>query len=317
MGKILELINGSAYKPHPLDVEVPIVERFKGQRLVGCSIGALGMELREIVITKAGIASFGASREVNFADEGSDKAEGFNRKVVTLEEAMKIAGVALAQFSEKVGSRYVVLSVASTFDATLSQTANQEETPEALRQSKDDPAGYCGTTSGTKFGVREYIAVPQKGYRYSMVFSWFKDDLPPYMNMVASAGCELVRVVSGTASILRYLSHNHNEVFEDKNLLILDRNTFFLMGVEGKEWQTSPRFRADSNSQSEALSQMIRNTLKDCARSFKSSTGVVLVNNSFMDPTDFFERIRLESQFDVIEPLAHLESPALAAALFD
>lgn len=238
---IIELIDGTAYRPDSPNPEAPLRTRFVKNTLLGISLGREIFRIGPVKFDRAGNPIVGGVSSVNLA--GISNADATIQKVIS-DAIMK-----------HKTSDAVLLLAPDLFLSTSEQSFRGRDV-DRNRLLADDPQQITGmnVTSQLTYG---FISHPKMNRGIAVSAS--RQSIDDMVTKAREWGVNIVRVQPATYSLLRWALEEHHTVVEGKDLLVID-DSFAAIVIDGKGDWVDVGFKMD-NSLSVDLAAGIRDLL--------------------------------------------------------
>lgn len=275
---ILELLTFRAFRPDPLDVTVPLLERMKGSRFVAVSGNVAGKNCRLksvlVTVSPAGVPTF--SKLNVFASASEDTTKQY---ILDLCDSFETRNVAI------LNSGILKKIVISDKVAPFSEVSNLE----ALELLRRNPTKLL---SVTREADTLYSVVRHPTLQSALVFEDQRPGLVSFLDTLRNAGVSLLRVQCTLCSVLQYILDVYPEfIIGDSDLVVLDPVSPIWLFVDSGDWVVQPILKplvnmAGGSAPEVPLTRLIESVLKSAAtRGMRSCP----VNVSTLMKSDIFD----------------------------
>jgi hypothetical protein len=206
MGAFFDLCSFAAFKPDKMDVRVPLALRFKGERILGVSLGNLGL--------KTAILDFASSGELSIVDPQWEPlgAPDFDQPLV--QDRLRSSKLHYI-LGLTTGSVQVAVPRAKVERGTDLQTQELLAT---------EPQTFLGKPREL-VNLYSLVFAPKAPNTNYTMFIYPKKTIVDFCERMGIASASIARVQSGVSAILRYILET-NQLKEGSDLLIVDQGVF-------------------------------------------------------------------------------------------
>jgi|GEM_PF-4275724 len=215
LGSFLDILTFKAFKPDPLNFNVPLADRFVGSEVVGLAIGERSL--------RATVASVGSSGKL------VDFSESVVRGYVPERLAHEVHSCL-----EEFGCEHVVLLFRSGSEVTRSGITYRGTYEEQRLALEEEPGKVLGYEPEQDEGN---LIVTSPEFDISLLFTYQNLWLKEIIETVESVGVSVCRSQFSMATVVDYLlKYKYDEAFNKKALMIVDSESVLCMHLEGGNW---------------------------------------------------------------------------------
>ncbi len=217
---LLELLNGTAFRPDPINSEVRMAERFSGKTVLAVGFRPGLIKAAPVRFARNGTVTVGQESTAAWAqNDGADVIRRF---------VQKAAGAAKTEDVVLVGSHQWLSNLT---DITFPGSDRERN-----RLLVEEPNKIVGENAGeaTVLAIVTHPTVSR-----TLKFAFTKAELLTDCAIFHGTGLRLSRLSSGCYAILRYLAEEAPESIKGKELLIVDGNSALMVFSNDTAWDDS------------------------------------------------------------------------------